>query len=102
MTDPIRPREPGVQSNARLVGEIHECRLLVADHELLTLARGTDLDANPGNPAREIATYLLLVEAVPLDPVGKTLQHQRPIFQVGKNPVGYALVVINELALGKP
>jgi len=92
--------QPRVKRDASLVREIDERGLRAADRELLASVADL-LDPDGRDPVREVLPDLLLVEALGFDPVGESLQNQRPVLQPREHVRRDPLVVPDQIALGQ-
>ena len=97
--DPVGARQPDVQGEAGLVGEVGE-RGRIFGQDVLDLAALLG-EARPVDPGREVVRRVLLHEARALDAVGIALERQRTAGQMGQHDGRDAPVVADQIALGQ-
>ena len=99
MVDPIGAREPDVEGQAGLVGEVGERRRIARQHVLdLAVLLG---DARAADPARKVGAGVLLHEALGPDAVGEALERERAAGEVGQHDRRDPPVVAEQIALGQ-
>ena len=89
----------GMQLEVGEVGQPHQGREVVAEHELDRAVAGADR-LRP-HPLRRVRGLLLLVEVALLHAVGVALQRERATAQVRQQRRRHARVVVDDLALGE-
>src|SRR5947209_18052976 len=91
---------PDVEGNGAEVGDVLEGGNVIAD-EVANLTLGVLApDVDGAQPFGSEFRRVLLIEHLPVDPVGIAGHDHRPISQIRQHPGGNRAVVLDEIALG--
>jgi len=89
-----------MELDSGLVGQVHQCRGVVAHHVTDRTRSRASREVNQAQPVHGLAGGVLLDEAFRVDPVRVAAQCERSPGEVGQYHIGDGLVVFDHVAFG--